>query len=144
MEVIVREALEKLVPILTGLVTGVMGYWFTTFWMKPILRYRELRSSIHSDFIFYAQVINPDRLVPKMVDLYERRVESNRKNSAELSACLLELPGWYLWWLHRRGCRPELVPPNLIGFSNNTDYDEAHARMDSIKKSLCLKTKDDL
>ena len=70
MEVIVREALEKLVPILTGLVTGVMGYWFTTFWMKPILRYRELRSSIHSDFIFYAQVINPDRLVPKMVDLY--------------------------------------------------------------------------
>ena len=140
----VRDALEKLVPILTGLATGVIGYWFTTFWMKPILRYRELRSSIHSDFIFYAQVIKPDGLVQRMVDLYERRVESNRKNSADLSACILELPGWYLWYLHTRGYTPEHAPPDLIGFSNNTDYDEARARRDRIKKSLGLKITDDL
>jgi len=142
MEGVVHEALEKLVPILTGLVTGVMGYWFTTFWMKPILRYRELRSSILSDFIFNAQVINPDRLVPKMIDLYDRRVESNRKNSAELSACLLELPGWYLWWLRTRGGNPGRAASTLMGFSNNTGYDEAHDRIDSIKKDLCLKTEE--
>lgn len=126
----------------TGLVTGVLGYWFTTFWMKPIVRYRELRSSILSDFIFYANIVNPDGLAEGMIKLYERRVESNRKNSADLTACLLELPSWYLWWLRTRGGNPGRAATTLMGFSNNTSYDEAHKRMDSIKRDLCLKTED--
>lgn len=134
--------IDKLVPMLAGLVAGVIGYWFTTFWMKPILRYRELRSSILSDFIFYANIINPDGLVDSMHQLFERRVESNRKNSADLTACILELPFWYLWWLRTRGGNPGRAASTLMGYSNNTGYDEAHARMDSIKKDLCLKTED--
>jgi hypothetical protein len=51
---------EKLVATVIGTVAGVFGYWFTTFLMKPIIRYRDLKSSILSDLIFYAQVINPD------------------------------------------------------------------------------------
>lgn len=134
---------DKLITIMVGLVTGFIGYWFTTFWMKPILQYRELRSSILSDFIFYAQVIDPADLHERLLKLYERRIESNRKNSAELSACLLELPKWYLWWLHRRGYKPEGVPSDLIGYSNTTKDDDARKRINRIKKCLGLKTTED-
>lgn len=42
---------------LIGLAAGAFGYWFTTFLMQPILRYRDLHYRVHADFIFYAQVI---------------------------------------------------------------------------------------
>ncbi len=83
---------EKLLAVLIGVVTGTMGYWFTTFWMKPILQYREIRSKVLIDLIFYAQVINADGLNERMQKLYEERVVSNRRLSAELTACFLDLP----------------------------------------------------
>ena len=49
---------EKLIVVLIGIVSGAIGYWITTFWMKPILQYRELKSKILIDLIFYAQVVN--------------------------------------------------------------------------------------
>lgn len=126
---------DKLITIVVGLVTGFTGYWFTTFWMKPILRYRELRSSILSDFIFYAQVIDPSPdLDDRLKNLYGRRVESNRKNSAELKACLLELPKWYLWYLHWRGYKPKGVPSELMGYSNEVKDERARQREDKMRK----------
>jgi len=127
---------EKLFAPLVGIVAGAIGYWFTTFWMKPIVRYREIRNHILSDLIFYAQVTNPDGLVDRLKKLYEDRVESNRRRSAELSACLLELPFWYKWWLKRKGQSPEDAARNLIGFSNATKYDQADKRIENIKNAL--------
>jgi hypothetical protein len=49
---------EKLISALVGAASGGVWYWFTTFWMKPILQYRELRSNIFADLIFHAQVVN--------------------------------------------------------------------------------------
>ena len=136
----IPEMNDKLVTSLIGIVAGVLGYWFTTFWMKPIVRYRELRSSILSDLIFYAQVTNAVGLNDRMKELYERRIESNRRHSADLTACLLELPFWYMWWLQTKGHSPERAATDLIGFSNTTEYDAANTRIESIKKSLGLKT----
>ena len=33
---------EKLLAVLIGIVAGAVGYLIATFWMKPILQYREL------------------------------------------------------------------------------------------------------
>lgn len=55
-------ALNPVFTALLGVVTGAAGYWITTFWMKPILQYRELRTKVFADFIFYAQVVNADGL----------------------------------------------------------------------------------
>ena len=62
---------DKIVIALVGIASGAIGYWFTTFWMKPILQYRELRSRILADLIFYAQVDNADGLNERMQKLYE-------------------------------------------------------------------------
>ena len=124
---------EPLLAVLIGVITGTVGYWFTTFWMKPILQYRELRSKVLIDLIFYAQVINADGLNERMKKLYEDRIVANRRLSAELTACLLELPFWYRWWLGLRGHMPERAATGLIGFSNTTDYEAASRRVEGIK-----------
>jgi hypothetical protein len=130
---------DKLLAVLMGVITGAAGYWFTTFWMKPLLQYRELRSKVLIDLIFYAQVIDADGLNERMQKLYEERIVSNRRLSAELIACFLELPFWYKWWLRLRGHMPERAATDLIGFSNTNEYDAAAKRVERIKAALGIK-----
>lgn len=130
---------EKLLAVLIGVITGTVGYWFTTFWMKPILQYRELRAKVLIDLIFYAQVINAEGLNERMQRLYEDRVLANRRLSAELTACLLDLPFWYKWWLRFRCHMPERAASDLIGFSNTTEYEIATKRVERIKVALGIK-----
>lgn len=127
---------EKLLAVLVGIVAGAVGYWVSTFWMKPILQYRDLRIRVFSDFIFYAQVVNADGLNERMKKLYEDRTFANCRNSADLAANLNDLPRWYKWWLNRMGQSPESAVTNLIGYSNTTDYDAANKRVKAIKVAL--------
>jgi hypothetical protein len=127
---------DKLLAVLVGMIGGTVGYWFTTFWMKPILQYRELRSKILIDLIYYAQVINPTDLGERLKKLHEERIVSNRKCAAELNACIMELPFWYKWWLRFRGHQPARAASELIGFSNTYDYDAAAKRTDRLKSWL--------
>ena len=131
---------DKLVSVLVGIASGAVGYWVSTFWMKPILRYLELRSKVLSDLIYYAQVTNADGLNERMQKLFEERIESNRRTSSELFGCQLELPRWYLCWLKFKGCNPEAAAQDLLGFSNTTEYDAAAKRIERIKKALCIKS----
>lgn len=131
---------KNLITALIGVLTGTAGYWFTTFWMKPILQYLELRSNIFADLIFYAQVINATGLNERMRKLYEERIISNRRRSAELAACLLQLPDWYKWWLSKRTQSPEQAVSQLIGLSNTTDYNAATIRVERIKLALGIKS----
>ena len=119
-----------------GLVAGAGGYWFTTFWMKPVVQYRELRSKVFADLIFYAQVVNADGLNERMQRLLEERVVANRRTSADLAACAQELPGWYLWWLRQKGQSPEDASRHLIGFSNTREFDAADKRVAAIRRAL--------
>lgn len=134
---------EKLLAVLIGIAFGAIGYWVTTFWMKPILSYRELRIKVFADFIFYAQVVNATGLNDKMKQLYEDRILSNRRHSADLAACITELPCWYLWWLHRRGQNPEIAAGHLIGYSNTDEYDQAAKVRRAIQKALGFKGRDE-
>ncbi|MBF6650723.1 MULTISPECIES: hypothetical protein [unclassified Methylobacter] len=134
---------EKLISVLIGVASGAIGYWFTTFCMKPILQYRELRSKVFSDLIFYAQVVNAEGLNSRMQKLYEDRITSNRRHSAELAACIEELPFWYKWWLKCKGQSPKHASTNLIGFSNTTDYDGAAKCVTAIRKALGFRSEDE-
>lgn len=126
----------KLLSVLVGVASGAAGYWISTFWMKPILQYRELRGRVFADSIFYAQVVNVQGLNERMQKLYEERVLANRRSSADLAACIIDLPAWYKWWLRRRGHAPERATSHLIGYSNTSDYEQAAKVMRAIKKSL--------
>jgi hypothetical protein len=131
---------DKLISVFVGIVAGAVGYWVTTFWMKPILRYRELRSKILSDLIYFAQVVNAEGLNERMQKLYEKRIEANRHSSADLTACLLELPRWHKALLRCRGCNPAAAAQDLIGLANTTDYDAAAKRVERIKEALGIQT----
>lgn len=127
---------EKLIAAIIGLATGGLSYWISTFWMKPILHYRELRNQVLIDLIFYAQVVNAEGLNEQMQKLFNERIQSNRRLSAELTACALELPALYRWWLLRKGHMPERAAIDLLGFSNTYDYDAAAKRVEQIKAAL--------
>lgn len=128
----------NLITALIGISAGAVGYWFATFSVQPILRFREVRARVHSEFILYAQIIKADNLNDEMKELHKERIRSNRKSSAELSAAFIELPGWYRRYLNWRGRRPEEAVRHLIGYSNTYDYDDAHKLEDKIKKALDL------
>lgn len=127
---------ETFITALIGLVTGVIGYWVNMFWMQPILQYRQLRGKILIALIFYAQVINPDGLNKAMETLFEERLVANRRLSTELTACLLELPFWFRWYLRSRNHMPESAAKALLGLSSTTDYEHAHQRIEKIGGAL--------
>lgn len=128
----------NIITALIGIFSGAVGYWFSTFSVQPILRFRQVRARVHSEFIFYAQVIKSDNLNDEMRQLHRERIRSNRKSSADLSAAYVELPGWYRRYLNWRGRRPEDAVRHLIGYSNTFDYDDAHKLEEKVKNALDL------
>ena len=129
---------KGLLSILIGLVAGAFGYWFTTFNMQPILRFRDIRNQVLMDFIYYAQVINAEKLNEEMQALHRERIHANRRVSSQLTAAIQDLPKWYLTYLKCKGCRPEEAARHLIGYSNTTEYDHAHKVEDAIRRELGL------
>ena len=121
-----------------GVGAGAFGYWFSNFSVQPILRYKNVRSKIVRDFIYYGQVVNADGLNDEMKALYRERVLENRSSSAELSAILERLPGWYLWYLERKGLQLGTAASRLIGYANNTEWTKAHEIERSIRRDLGL------
>jgi hypothetical protein len=127
-----------LLSALIGLVAGAFGYWFTTFNMQPILRFRDLRNQILMDFIYYAQVINAEGLNEEMQSLHRERILSNRRASSQLTAAIQDLPKWYLFYLKHKDYRPEEAARHLIGYSNTTEYEQSHKVEAAIRKQLKL------
>jgi len=128
----------NLLTAILGIMAGAFGYWFATFSIQPILNYRAVRNKIHSDFIYFAQVTNADGLNEKMQELYEERILSNRRSSANLSAAYLELPWWYRRFLAYKKYDPPGAATNLIGFSNTTEYDASYKLQKTIRCKLGL------
>ncbi|MCK9396797.1 MAG: hypothetical protein M0Q44_14545 [Methylobacter sp.] len=133
---------DKLLAVIIGFVLGAIGYWFTTFQMQPILKYRDIRNQILVDFIYFAQVVNAEGYNDEMKKLFRERILANRKASAQLSAAVQELPYWYLLYLKLKGQDPEAAARNhLIGYSNTTDYDQADKVENFIRRKLGLPPK---
>ena len=124
---------------LIGVASGAMGYWIATFYIQPILRYRELKSKVHQDFIYYAQVVNADGFNEDMQDLYKERWLANRKSSAMLSSIIVDLPCLYAWYLKTiKKQNLGEAARNLIGYANNKGHGHAHQLEQRICKNLGL------
>ncbi len=119
-----------------GLIAGAAGYLVATFWMRPILRYLDLKQQVCSDLIFFANVVNAEGLNDEMKERMWKRVEANRRHSADLTACLLVLPSWYKCWLEYRGHNPEKAANDLMGLSNTFEDNKADRRIERIKTAL--------
>ena len=128
----------KLQAVLIGIVSGSVGYWFSTFSVQPVLRYRNIRNQVLIDFVYFAQVVNAEGLNDEMQKLYRKRILANRKSSAELNAAIVELPFWYRAFLKIKKLNPIQAARHLIGYSNTTDYEQSHKLENSIRKNLGL------
>ena len=112
-----------------------------TFFFTPIIRYRNVKHEILSDLIFFANVINAEGLDETMKDRLERRIEANRRHSAELTARYLELGPCYKKWLGHKKENPQEASQVLMSLSNIFDFDAADRRIEKIKKCLRFETK---
>ena len=77
-----------------------------------------------------------------MKELYAERVLANRRSSADLHACLADLPWWYRKYLLIRGHHRDRTATQLIGFSNTTDYDASAKSRNYIRRALGYKPDD--
>jgi len=121
---------------LIGITAGAVGFLVATFWFQPILRYRDLKAQILSDLIFFANVIKTDGLNPEMKERGWRRVEANRRHSADLAAAFHYLPRLYLWLLRRKSECPDKASVEMMSFSNTFEWTEAEKRVNSIRRFL--------
>lgn len=135
-----EDSLDKLIVVLISIFSGAGGYLITTFWFQPILRYREIKHNVFADLIFYANAINSDGMNEVIKNRMEKRIEANRRHSAELTACYRDLPIWYRKWLQRNGEDPISAASHLMGLSNTFDFDPAEKRLEKIKENLKIYT----
>ncbi|MEO7917607.1 MAG: hypothetical protein ABIR16_08180 [Dokdonella sp.] len=127
--------MEILIVLLPFMIGG-LGYLAVQFWMTPIHRYRDIKRSIASDLVFYANAIRDEGMGERIQQRKVEREDKNRKNAAELKAAYYELPTWYTWLLKKRAEDPLIAANNLIGLSNDPDWDGARHHIGYIKKGV--------
>lgn len=126
----------EILATLIAVIAGAVGFLIASFWYRPIIRYKEIRSQIMADLVFYANAISPDGLNDDMKLRFEKRTEVNRIRAAELAAITVELPCWYKKFLENRNENPGLAHSELIGLSNTFEFEAASKRMEKIQQLL--------
>lgn len=132
--------MREFLVALIGIVAGGFGYLIVTFWIRPIVRYLDVKHQVLSDLIFYASAINADGMNENIKTRVLYRIEANKRHSADLTACHVDLPFWYKWCLEQRKESPEAAATHLMGLSNTSDHDAAGKRIDKIKEHLRIKS----
>ena len=121
---------------LFSIAAGAAGYFVVTFWVQPILRYRDIKYRVAADLVFFANALElqmQNGIMRK--DTLERK-DKNRRCAAELKAIYPELPLWYRWLLRLKKENPTEGWKNLIGLSNSSKGAEAKDRIRDVKKNL--------
>ncbi len=128
----------EFVTTLIGLIAGAIGYLIATFWVRPILRYKEIRSQVISDLVFYANAIKkgPDGSMRERV---WERVVANRRHSADLAAIYGELPSLYIQYLKRKGVYIDRAVEALMALSNTYEWKDANVLVKNIHEYLQIK-----
>ena len=119
---------------------GVVGWFVTNFFGKPLLDFLNLRSQVHEEIIFTGNV---DAMVEHKAN-YDKAVESLRRLGAKVQATnvsVSSLPFVPLrWFLSKQGYDLVRAGRGLIGLSNSlasTDDSRAH-HINSIQTGLKL------
>ena len=126
----------EILATLIAVISGAIGYLIASFWYRPTIRYKEIRSQIMADLVFYANAIIAEGLNEEMKLRFEKRTEVNRMRAAELAAITVELPCWYKQFLEKRNEHPGQAHSELIGLSNTFEFEAASKRMEKIQQLL--------
>jgi hypothetical protein len=87
--------MEEFITFLLSVIAGAIGYLIATFWMKPILRYLDVKHAVTADLVLYANAIMVAGDAVVVPEMKQARTQANRKNAAELVTCCLRLPDFY-------------------------------------------------
>jgi hypothetical protein len=129
----------EILSVLITILFGAIGYYFSTFYIQPILHFKKIRQNTLTDLIFYANVVNDKNLKEEIKDRYYKRIESNRLSSCELIACIETLPKCYKEYLKCKGIDIHNAALLLMKLSNCSIDLEAAELTDSIIKTLGFK-----
>ena len=117
---------------------GVFGYVITQFWLRPILRYRQLKRQVESDLAGYALTETNEGTDKKKDRQTRDRLAAIRRHSDELSSSYsYDLPPWYRLVLQRRGESPVEASKQLMKLSNTRNPEHAEGHVGKIR--ACLK-----
>lgn len=128
--------MEQFWITLVSIVAGAAGYLTTTFWVRPILRYKDIKYRVASDLVFFANAIELQKLDGSLRKDTLARKDANRRLASDLAAIYNDLPRWYRYCIQRRKEDPTRASSELIGLSNESVVKEAKERIQSIKKHL--------
>jgi hypothetical protein len=116
--------------------SGAAGYLIATFWVRPILRYLDVKDSVHSHLVFYANAIMVAEDAVVVPEMKHSRTKSNRRDAAALAACAMRLPRFYTQVLRLRHEDPVAASGDLIGLSNACDRKSADGHLANLKRHL--------
>jgi len=122
---------------------GAVGYLLAIFWFQPVLHYRDVKSRIASDLVFYANAVELEKLDGTLRADTLQRKESNRRCAAELTAIYAQLPFWYRKWLAYRDEDPKHATDELIRLSNTGEREEARECVLHVRTALHLSVAQD-
>jgi len=128
--------MDQILILILSLALGGCGYLITTFWMAPMLRYLQIRHSVTSDLVFFANVIDSTNLNENLIIKHEKGTEVFRKHAAEMIASFSQLPIWYRVILWIKNENPIEASRNLIGLSNSNNWRDAVPCIQILKKKL--------
>lgn len=134
--------MEEFWITLLSIAAGSLGYLIVTFWVQPILRYREIKYRVAADLVFFANALDLQKQNGSFREDTLNRMKNNRRCAAELAAIFSDLPLWYRWLLCMRSENPLEASKNLIGLSNSTAWRDAEKFIEGVKMNLKLSVKD--
>jgi hypothetical protein len=119
-----------------SIIAGAAGYIITTFGVRPILRYKDIKYPVASDLVFFANAIELRKLDGSLKDDTLARTAANRRRASDLAAIYDDILRWYRYCLQRCNEDPKRASSELVGLSNESNVQEAKHRIQSIKACL--------
>ena len=120
---------------------GASGYLITTFWVRPILRYGDIKNQIASNLILYANALDVKDSSGNVDQRALERKAKNREDAAQLEAICRNLPWWYKTVKKKLSENPESAVRALISLSNSSDSRTAVPFEDEVRKHLKIPDK---
>lgn len=133
--------MEQFWITLLSIGAGAIGYMIVTFWVQPILRYREIKYRVAADLVFFANAIDLQKQNGSLREDTLQRKDSNRRCAAELKAIYSDLPFWYRLLLRKQKENPIEASKDLIGLSNSSSWGDAEDYINGVMKNLRLSVK---
>src|SRR6266480_1132334 len=116
--------MEQFLITLLSIGAAAVGYLIVTFWVRPILRYRETKYRVAADLVFFANAMELQKQDGTLREDTLRRKDSNRRCASELKTIYSDLPFWYRFLLERLKENPIEASADLIGLSNSSSWND--------------------